>query len=107
MGKRKRYRFSVELPQDIYTSVKERASERSIPVTEQLRRQLDETKTVWEDVLRNGEIVTLNGKSKHIIAYLQDFLFTPERAKTRVNCLSGGDRNRLLLAQLFTKPAII
>jgi len=77
----------------------------SITYFDQLRRQLDENKTVWENVLPNGDTVTLDGKSKHIIAYLQDFLFTPERAKTRVNCLSGGERNRLLLAQLFTKPA--
>jgi len=77
----------------------------AITYFDQLRRQLDENKTVWENVLPNGDTVTINGKSKHIIAYLQDFLFTPERAKTRVNCLSGGERNRLLLAQLFTKPA--
>ncbi|MDI6451150.1 ATP-binding cassette domain-containing protein [Anaerobaca lacustris] len=72
---------------------------------DQLRQQLDEDKTVWENVLPNGSTVTIDGKSKHIIGYLQDFLFTPERAKTRVRYLSGGERNRLLLARLFTKPA--
>jgi len=72
---------------------------------DQLRQQLDEDKTVWENVLPNGSTVTIDGKSKHIIGYLQDFLFTPERAKTRVRFLSGGERNRLLLARLFTKPA--
>ena len=72
---------------------------------DQLRRQLDEDKTVWENVQPNGNTVTIDGKSKHVIAYLQDFLFTPERAKTRVRTLSGGERNRLLLAQLFTQPA--
>jgi len=72
---------------------------------DQLRRQLDEDKSVWENVQPNGDTVTVDGKSKHIIAYLQDFLFTAERAKTRVRYLSGGERNRLLLAQLFTKPA--
>ena len=56
-------------------------------------------------MLPNGSTVTIDGKSKHIIGYLQDFLFTPERAKTRVRYLSGGERNRLLLAQLFTQPA--
>ncbi len=77
----------------------------SITYFDQLRHQLDEDKTVWENVLPNGSTVTIDGKSKHIIGYLQDFLFTPERAKTRVRYLSGGERNRLLLAQLFTKPA--
>ena len=77
----------------------------SITYFDQLRRQLDEDKTVWENVQPNGDTVTVDGKSKHIIAYLQDFLFTPERAKTRVRYLSGGERNRLLLAQLFTQPA--
>ncbi|MDI9434368.1 MAG: ATP-binding cassette domain-containing protein [Planctomycetota bacterium] len=72
---------------------------------DQLRQQLDEDKTVWENVQPNGSTVTIDGKSKHIIGYLQDFLFTPERAKTRVRFLSGGERNRLLLARLFTKPA--
>ncbi len=77
----------------------------SITYFDQLRHQLDEDKTVWENVLPNGSTVNIDGKSKHIIGYLQDFLFTPERAKTRVRYLSGGERNRLLLAQLFTKPA--
>jgi len=77
----------------------------SITYFDQLRRQLDEDKSVWENVLPNGSTVTLDGKSRHIIGYLQDFLFTPERAKTRVRYLSGGERNRLLLARLFTQPA--
>lgn len=77
----------------------------AITYFDQLRRKLDEDKTVWENVLPNGSTVTIDGKSKHIIGYLQDFLFTPERAKTRVRSLSGGERNRLLLAQLFTQPA--
>jgi len=77
----------------------------SITYFDQLREQLDEDKSVWENVLPNGDYVTINGKSKHIIGYLQDFLFTPERAKIPVRYLSGGERNRLLLARLFTKPA--
>jgi len=76
----------------------------AITYFDQLRQQLDEDKTVWENVQPNGDTVTIDGKSKHVIGYLQDFLFTPERAKTRVRYLSGGERNRLLLAQLFTKP---
>jgi len=77
----------------------------AITYFDQLRRQLDEDKTVWENIQPNGDTVTIDGKSKHIVAYLQDFLFTAERAKTRVRYLSGGERNRLLLAQLFTQPA--
>ena len=72
---------------------------------DQLREQLEEEKTVWENVLPNGNMVSVNGVNKHIISYLQDFLFTPERAKSPVNQLSGGERNRLLLAKLFTHPA--
>ncbi len=72
---------------------------------DQLREQLEEEKTVWENVLPNGNIVSVNGVNKHIISYLQDFLFTPERAKSPVKQLSGGERNRLLLAKLFTQPA--
>ncbi|HNY79883.1 MAG: ATP-binding cassette domain-containing protein [Sedimentisphaerales bacterium] len=77
----------------------------AITYFDQLRHQLDEDKTVWENVLPNGSTVTIDGKSKHIIGYLQDFLFTAERAKTRARYLSGGERNRLLLARLFTRPA--
>jgi len=72
---------------------------------DQMREQLDESKTVWENVLPNGNMVTIDGKSRHIVTYLQDFLFTPERSKTPVKNLSGGERNRLLLAHLFTRPA--
>jgi ATP-binding cassette subfamily F protein uup len=49
--------------------------------------------------------VTINGKPRHIIGYLQEFLFTPDRARTPVKVLSGGERNRLFLARLFTKPS--
>lgn len=75
----------------------------SITYFDQLREKLDEEKNVWENVLPNGDTVTVNGQSKHIIGYLQDFLFTPERAKTPVRNLSGGERSRLLLARLFTR----
>ncbi len=72
---------------------------------DQLREQLDENKTVAENVSEGSESVTINGKTKHIMAYLQDFLFAPERARTKVKVLSGGERNRLFLARLFTRPA--
>lgn len=72
---------------------------------DQLREQLDEEKTVMQNVTQGGDTVTINGKPRHIIGYLQDFLFTPDRARTPVKVLSGGERNRLLLARLFTKPS--
>ncbi|MBI5186980.1 MAG: ATP-binding cassette domain-containing protein [Nitrospinae bacterium] len=71
---------------------------------DQLRGQLDETKTVRDNVCA-GDTVVVNGKSRHIIGYLEDFLFTPDRARTPITMLSGGERNRLLLAKLFTKPS--
>ena len=72
---------------------------------DQLRDLIDETMSVQENVLPNGEMVEINGKSKHIMSYLQDFLFTPEKAKTPVCDLSGGEKNRLALAKLFTKKS--
>jgi len=71
---------------------------------DQLRSQLDENKTVAENV-SSSDNVTINGRTRHIMGYLQDFLFAPVRARTPVKVLSGGERNRLLLAKLFTKPA--
>ncbi|MFH0985556.1 MAG: ATP-binding cassette domain-containing protein [Candidatus Omnitrophota bacterium] len=72
---------------------------------DQLREELDEEKTVQENVCPGGDVVTVNGKPRHIIGYLQDFLFTPDRARTPIKVLSGGERNRLFLAKLFTKPS--
>lgn len=88
-----------------YTGDVELGSNLSITYFDQLRTKLDEKKNVWENVLPNGDTVTIDGHSKHIISYLQDFLFTPERAKTPILNLSGGERNRLLLAKLFTQPS--
>src|SRR4029079_8981565 len=72
---------------------------------EQLREQLDEDATVQESLGAGGESIPINGVPRHVLGYLQDFLFTPERARTPVRFLSGGERNRLLLARLFSKPA--
>ena len=72
---------------------------------DQLREQLDEEKTVMENVSGGSDTIVINGKPRHIIGYMQDFLFSPERARTPVKVLSGGERNRLLLARLFTKPS--
>jgi ATP-binding cassette subfamily F protein uup len=72
---------------------------------DQLRQQLDEEATVQDNLGAGGEMISINGGSRHVLGYLQDFLFTPERARTAVRFLSGGERNRLLLARLFSKPA--
>ncbi len=72
---------------------------------DQLREQLDENKTVAENVCESGEMVTINGRPRHVLGYLQEFLFAPERARTPARVLSGGERNRLFLARLFTRPA--
>ncbi len=75
---------------------------------DQLREQLDEKKTVQENVVEdNQDTVTINGKNRHIIGYLQDFLFSPEQVRSYVSLLSGGERNRLLWARLFTRPSNI
>jgi ATP-binding cassette subfamily F protein uup len=72
---------------------------------DQLRQQLDEEATVQDNLGAGGETLSLNGSPRHLLGYLQDFLFTPERARTPMRFLSGGERNRLLLARLFSKPA--
>jgi ABC transport system ATP-binding/permease protein len=72
---------------------------------DQLREQLDLEKTVAQNVCESGDTVTINGRQKNIIGYLQDFLFSPDRARTPVKVLSGGERNRLFLAKLFAKPS--
>lgn len=72
---------------------------------DQLRGQLDPEKSVIDNVSGGRESVDINGRQRHIISYLQDFLFSPERARTPVKALSGGECNRLLLARLFSQPA--
>jgi len=72
---------------------------------DQHRSILDESKSVIDNLAQGSDKVTVNGVERHVISYLQDFLFSPERARTPVKALSGGERNRLLLARLFTKPA--
>ncbi len=72
---------------------------------DQLRAQLDEEKSVVENVGQGNDTILFNERPLHVMSYLQDFLFSPERARSPVRTLSGGERNRLLLALLFTKPA--
>ena len=79
-------------------------SKLQVAVFDQLRELLDEEKSVVENVAEGSDTLTINGKSKHVMGYLQDFLFEPGRARQPVKALSGGERNRLLLAKLFTRP---
>jgi ATP-binding cassette subfamily F protein uup len=72
---------------------------------DQFRAQLDEGKTLRQNVAEDGDTVIVNGKPRHVIGYLQDFLFTPAQARAPIASLSGGERNRLLLARLFTRPS--
>ena len=72
---------------------------------DQQREQLDPEQTVFDTIGEGSEIITVNGNPRHVNGYLHDFLFPPERARSPVKALSGGERNRLLLARLFTRPA--
>jgi ATP-binding cassette subfamily F protein uup len=72
---------------------------------DQMRTQIDDEKTVADNIAGGNETVTVGGRTRHVISYLQDFLFEPDRARTPARVLSGGERNRLVLARLFTKPA--
>jgi ATP-binding cassette subfamily F protein uup len=72
---------------------------------DQLRAQLEEDKTVAQNIGEGNDYIDFNGQRRHVISYLQDFLFPPERCRTPVHILSGGEKNRLLLARLFARPA--
>jgi len=72
---------------------------------DQLRHQLDLEKTVIDNVAEGRDFIMIDGQSRHVLSYLGDFLFSPQRARTPVKALSGGERARLLLAKLFSKPA--
>ncbi|MFA7553619.1 MAG: ATP-binding cassette domain-containing protein [Spongiibacteraceae bacterium] len=74
---------------------------------DQMREQLDGEKTIVDIVGQGRDSITINGKDKHILSYLSDFLFSPERARTPLKALSGGERNRVQLACLFSLPANI
>ncbi|MDP5008285.1 MAG: ATP-binding cassette domain-containing protein, partial [Glaciimonas sp.] len=72
---------------------------------DQMRAQLDDEASLAETIAPGSDWVEINGQRKHVMSYLSDFLFAPERARSPVKSLSGGERNRLLLARLFAKPA--
>ena len=77
----------------------------NIAYFDQYRSALDEEKTVQDNVSGGRDMLEIGGKPRHVISYLQDFLFAPERCRQPVKALSGGERNRLLLAKLFTPPS--
>jgi len=72
---------------------------------DQHRDQLDLNMTVQDSVAEGKQEVTVNGRTRHVLGYLQDFLFSPKRARTPIRALSGGEKNRLLLARLFLRPS--
>jgi ATP-binding cassette subfamily F protein uup len=72
---------------------------------DQMREQLDDQATLIDTISQGAEYIEIDGARKHVMSYLGDFLFRPERARARVSALSGGERNRLLLARLFSRPA--
>ena len=77
----------------------------SVAYFDQLRAQLNEDSTLADTISQGSDFIEIGGVKKHIISYLGDFLFAPERARSPVTSLSGGERNRLLLARLFSRPA--
>jgi ATP-binding cassette subfamily F protein uup len=83
----------------------QRGANVQIAYFDQQREQLDPERTVFDTIADGHDTVTINGQPRHVHGYLRDFLFSPERARSPVNALSGGERNRLLLARLFTRPA--
>ncbi len=72
---------------------------------DQLREHLDMEKNLVDNVSDGGDFIEINGKSKHVISYLSEFLFTPDRIRTPAKALSGGEQNRAILAKVFSKPA--
>jgi ATP-binding cassette subfamily F protein uup len=82
-----------------------RGTNLQIAYYDQQREQLDPDRTVFDTIGDGNETVTIDGAPRHVLGYLRDFLFPPERARSPVGALSGGERNRLLLARLFTRPA--
>ncbi|MDY7026146.1 MAG: ATP-binding cassette domain-containing protein [Pseudomonadota bacterium] len=75
-----------------------------IAYLDQLRSQLNENLSIVDNIREGSDYIAVNGQQKHVMSYLQDFLFSSERARTPVSALSGGEKNRVLLAKLFTKP---
>ena len=77
----------------------------SVAYFDQMREQLNDNETLIDTISQGSDFIDIGGTRKHVISYLEDFLFSPQRARSPVKSLSGGERNRLLLARLFTRPA--
>ena len=92
-----------EIPSD--TGSVELGTRLQIAYFDQQRQQLDLERTVIDNLNQGSDTITVNGQSRHVMGYLQDFLFPPQRVRSPVKSLSGGERNRLLLARLFIQPA--
>ena len=92
-----------ELPPQ--TGSVEHGTNLEIAYFDQLRAQLDDNKSVLDNVGQGRDTVTINGRTRNLVGYLEDFLFTRERVHAPISALSGGERNRLLLARLFARPA--
>jgi ATP-binding cassette subfamily F protein uup len=82
-----------------------RGANLKIAYFDQHREQIDDGISVGENVTGGGDFLTVNGNRRHVVGYLRDFLFSPERVRSPASVLSGGERNRLLLARLFSRPA--
>ena len=87
------------------SGVVKRGSKLEVAYSDQLRGALDPEKNLIDNVCGGQEFIEINGKRRHAISYLGDFLFSPERVRTPVRALSGGEQNRAVLARLFSKPA--
>jgi len=85
----------------------ERDTKQSVAYFDQMREQLDEEATLADTISPGSDFVEIGNERKHVISYLEDFLFPPQRSRSPVKSLSGGERNRLLLARLFARPANI
>lgn len=85
----------------------ERGSKQTVAYFDQMREQLDEEATLADTISPGSDFVEIGNERKHVISYLEDFLFPPQRSRSPVKSLSGGERNRLLLARLFARPANI
>jgi len=87
------------------SGVVKRGTKLEVAYSDQLRGNLDPEKNLIDNVCGGQEFIEINGKRRHAISYLGDFLFSPERVRTPVKALSGGEQNRAVLARLFTRPA--
>ncbi|AXA25972.1 ATP-binding cassette domain-containing protein [Pseudomonas putida] len=83
----------------------DRGTKLEVAYFDQMRHQLDLEKTVIDNLAEGRDFIEIDGQNRHVLSYLGDFLFSPQRARTPVKALSGGERARLLLAKLFSKPA--